>query len=72
MSKLAASMVIQKELSDLGTITAQDTQEAGLFEGCSLITLSLIIDSTTSSILALRWYEMGGGGTVIGFTVSLV
>ena len=47
-------MVIQRELSDLGTITAQDTQEAGLFEECSLITLSLIIDSTTSSTLALR------------------
>ena len=47
-------MVIQRELSDLGTITAQDTQGAGLFEGCSLITLSLIIDSTTSSTLALR------------------
>ena len=48
--KLQASRVIQRELSDLGTITPQDTKWAGSFGGCSLIAPSLII---TESITLL-------------------
>ena len=60
---------MRREPSDLGTITAQDTQGIGLFCGCSSITPSLIIDSITPSTLALRWYGMGRGGTAMGFKV---
>ena len=60
---------MRREPSDLGTITAQDTQGIGLFGGCSSITPSLIIDSIAPSALALRWYGMGRGGTAMGFTV---
>ena len=44
--KLQASRVIQRELSDLGTITPQDTKWAGSFGGCFLIAPSLIINES--------------------------
>ena len=46
----------------MGTITVKDIQGVGSFGGCFSISTFLIMDSITSSTLALRSYAMGRVG----------